>query len=554
MADLDMVNFSKDVKLDQSLVLPIGSASVTIKDVLSKYQLPLNFDTIGTEICYQTSFGGEFKFADVNFQDSIVPFEKTIQLLPGTFTFPPNFPVTVPPIDADLSFSTNSIGDNNRVDQLYINSSNLNVQVDVSSDLQGVPASDIRIEFDFADADLHLDNGIMPSVIPSAYGADNQLSTGSFVINLNGKTSIPFKINVFIKPQPIPITIKPESVIKLLVSFTNVDYKVAYGFFSLKDDVKHTYNIPLNLDSLVLNSHFKLADPSMVVNASTNLGENLNLNIDYANAYNSATPTKVFQAIFYDPNTGLKSTSKTITLNGPTILGNWSEKIYDPIDKVNGAINNFFDNKPYPNRIDYHYTFSADPARLINYIIPDCKVKINVDLKIPFSVKEGSYLYLTDTIKNVNIGTMFDNVDSAILVLKINNGIPLKANYRMTYWKSTMPNDTIAGIVKVITDSTQTGNLTSAFQIIAPDVNSDGLVVTNGVKTQTILIGLNKTDIDKLKLTKFIIFSLMLEGNKTTIGGIETTNPVHLSTTQSFGVKLGVFLKPNATINLNSSN
>jgi hypothetical protein len=554
MSDIDMVNFSKDVKIDESLVLPIGSASVSIKDILSKYQLPQDFDTIGTEICYQTSFGREFKFADINFQDSIVPFEKNIQLLPGTFTFPPNFPVTVPPIDADLSFSTNAIGDNNRVDQLYINSSILNVQVDVSSDLQSVPASDIRIEFDFADADLHIDNGIMPSVTPTAYGVDNQLSTGSFVINLNGKTSVPFKINVYIKPQPIPITITPESVIKFIVSFTNVDYKVAYGFFSLNNDVEHTYDIPINFDSIVLNSHFKLADPTLTVNASTNLGENLNFNIDYVHAYNSATPSKVFQALFYDQNTGLKSTSKRITLNGPTVLGNWSEKIYDPIDKSNGEINNFFDNKPYPNRIDYHYSFAADPARLINYITPDSKVKVNVDVKIPFSVKEGSYLYLTDTIKDVNIGTMFDNVDSAILVLKINNGIPLKANYRMTYWKSNLPNDTIPGIVQTITDSTQMATLTSEFQINAPDVNSDGLVTANGVKTQTILIGLNKSDIEKLKLTKFIIFSLMLEGNKTTIGGVETTNPVHLSTTQSFGVKLGVFLKPNATIKLNSSN
>jgi len=553
LSDVDLINFSKDIKLDESLVLPVGDAKVTIKDILSKYGLPQNIDTTNTEISYVNSFSAEFKFDNLNFRDSIEPLEKIITLSPVTLIFPPNFPVAIPPIDADLTFNANAIGDENRVDQLVVNSSLLNVQVDVSPDLIGIPASSIKIEFDFADADLHIDNGIMPSIRPTDYGVTGQIAVGSYTVNLTGRESIPFKIKVYIDPQSGPVVISPTSVINLKVSFSNVDYKVAYGYFKMNYDVEKRYEIPVDLNSFFPNSHFKLANPTVDVTATTNVGEDLNVNIDYVRSYNSAFPANVYNAMFYDPV--LKTTSNSIleTVSGPTVLGDWTTKTYDQVNSKNGETDKIFDNSPYPNTIEYKYTVTSDPSRVQNFITPDSKVKLDINARIPFSVKGGSYFNLTDTIHNFDVGTILNNVDSAVLVIKVYNGLPVKANYRMTYWRSEQPNDTVPGIVTTVIDDTNVASLNSEFQINAPQVDADGIVIPTGITPQILKIGLNKKNILQLKLTKFIVFNLYLEGNKTVINGVTVESLIHFTTKNSFAVKLGVFVKSNATVNIGTT-
>ena len=550
LSDVDLINFSKDIKLDESLVFPIGDAKVTIKDILNKYGLPQNIDTTNTEISYVNSFSTEFKFDNLNFRDSIEPLEKIVFLSPIPLTFPPNYLVAIPPIDVDLTFNANAIGDQNRVDQLVVNSSLLNVQVDVSPDLVGILASSIKIQFEFSDADLHIENGIMPSIRPSNYGVIGQIPVGSFKVNLNGRKSIPFKINVYINPQSVPVFISPTSFIKLNVSFSNVNYKVAYGYFKMNYQVEKKYDIPVDLNSFFPNSHFKLANPTVDITATTNVGENLDVNIDYVRAYNSAYPDKVFNAMFYDPVS--KTTSKSIfeTLTGPTNLGDWTTKTYGQINSKNGETDKIFDNSPYPNTIEFKYTVTSNPLRIQNFITPKSQVKLDVHSRIPFSVKGGSYFNLTDTIHNLDIGTALDNVDSAVLVITVYNGLPVKANYRMTYWRSEQPNDTVPGIVNTIVDDSNTASLNSEFQINAPKVDGDGIVLPTVIMPQVLKIGLNKKNILQLKQTKFIVFKLYLEGSKTVTNGVTKEEPIHFTTKNSFAVKLGVFLKSNATVNI----
>ena len=71
--------------------------------------------------------------------------------------------------------------------------------------------------------------------------------------------------------------------------------------------------------------------------------------------------------------------------------------------------------------------------------------------RIKLSFNQGSYYTIKDTIRNVgtSLGTALDGVDSAVLVLNFANGLPVKAIYRMTFWKSNAANDTIACAVKL---------------------------------------------------------------------------------------------------------
>ena len=144
-----------------------------------------------------------------------------------------------------------------------------------------------------------------------------------------------------------------------------------------------------------------------------------------------------------------------------------------------------------------------------------------------------------------------NQVDSAILVLKLKNGFPLRGKYRMTYWKSEAANDTIkafGGSVNTVEDSSQLGNLTSEYIINSSKVNANGSV--SEVTPQLIKIMLNKAQIEALKSTKFIIFSLYLTGDQRYVDGTMTSFPISLTTQNNFGVKLGLYIKGGTVLNL----
>jgi hypothetical protein len=142
-------------------------------------------------------------------------------------------------------------------------------------------------------------------------------------------------------------------------------------------------------------------------------------------------------------------------------------------------------------------------------------------------------------------------------VLKIKNGSPIKAFYRMTFCKSTTINDTIpaiGGVISKISNDNSLGNLFSEYELKSPGVETDGTVIPNQIAPQSLKIMLNKTQIAALKQTQFIKFHVFLDTEKKLINGVETPNAVHLTTNNSFGVKLGIFVKGGFNTNTGTSN
>lgn len=547
VSDADLSNISKDVKIDESLVMPIGSGSTSVKELLGQVNWPNGVDTVNNEICYFTSFGEEFAYTDVNFHDSILPYFKDI-VVPMTIPVY-TIPISLPPIDATLSFDAADLGTGTRLDSLIVNSTTLNANVAVSGNLQQIKPSDVTIEFDFNPANLKIDNGIKPVITPTAYNQNQSFTIGSYRAYLNGRTTIPFQIKVTIKPQATLIFINQGSVIHLQITFNNVDYRAAYGFFPIKDEQESTYDIPYDLNKMVPDSRFRLANPQMMVTANTNLGENINFHLFYFKAYNSAYPNNLFQAMFNDSITGNSSPETTVNMPGPSQLGSWTVKTVASLNTNNGGIDNFFNYKPYPNKVSFHYQLWADSLRKFNFITPDSKIKLTASMKIPFSVKDSSYFVYNDTIRNFHIGNALDSLDSAVLVLKISNRIPLRVNYRMTLFTS-FTGDSIVTPIQTIDAGQPTGRITDNYIIEAPQVDANGLVKTDGITTQTIQIGLNKTDISHLKQTQMIVYHLKLESGITNVGGVDVCQPAHLKTTDTFSVRLGLYLKANSIVRL----
>lgn len=551
ISDFDLLNTSADILIDETLVLPIGEGSVTVEELLKKFGLPEDFDTTGNEISYHQSFSYEYTYDKLNLSDTIKPFTKIIYLSTTPLTFPPNFPFNFPLYDATVELPVNnSKYPDERVDSAIINSARMKVQVDVSPDLFGIPASAFKIEFVFPDEMIRIDNGTKPTFEPVAYGQVGYINIGKIAVLLKGANKIPFKIKVIMKPQNTFIRISPTSNVVLNMRFEDVDLSVVYGFFKLNIEYSSTYDLPININDYMSNSLLKFANPKLDISATTNVGMSINLKMNHLKLYNKANPANVFDAMFYDPLTGTKNVFFTDTFNGPTTVGNSIVKNFAQFNSVNSEIDRVFDNKPYPDVLDYKVTLTSNASRISNFITVDNKVKLDIKASIPLQLKGGSHFTLTDTIKNLNIGTLLDNVDTAVLVLKIKNGIPVKAKYRMTYWKSNLPNDTvpaIGGSISTIVDDTAMGNLTSQYLLSSPTVKADGSV--DEIVPQSIKIMLNKSQIESLKFSKFIIYTLVMENSEKDDNGLITLNPANISTKNSFGVKLGLFVKGNGIIN-----
>lgn len=552
ISDVDLSNISKNVKIDQSLGIPVSEANMTIKDLLTKFGLPSNIDTLSNEIFYQANITGEYNFHPINLADSLKPYSKEIAPKTKTITYPPNTAITIASVTDFLGLGVNSNIIEQRIDLIKIKSSLLDVTVDVSNDLKMIPASAFTVEFDFPRDKLLIDDPMNKlTFTPTNFGQTGQVSVGSYSIFAAGNTTIPFQINVYIKPQNTPITISPDSKIFLNVNFSKIDFDAAWGLFKMEVVKKEKLSLPFDLENYLPNSFLRFDNPTVDVHSSTNIGADIAFNLDSLNLYNSSTPSNLYKAWFNNHTSNTTSNS----LSGPTVLGQWTSTDFTQLNKTNGETNQLFDKKPYPNTIDFQYSLLNSPlstTRPQNFISFDSKITFDIKMKMKMSFKGGSYYTGIDTIKNVGstFGTILEGVDSAVLVLKFANQIPVKALYRMTFWKSNAPNDTIAGtITKIKNDSTK-GNIFSQFQINAPQINADGSVMAGVVNSQTILIGVNKKTIENLKKTSFIVFKIQLGSE--TVGGV--ANPIHFTTKNSFGVKLGIFLKPNTTVNIGKTN
>ncbi|MEI8273763.1 MAG: hypothetical protein WCG08_14200 [Paludibacter sp.] len=77
ISDVDLLHISNEIKIDQSLVLPIGEAKLTINDIFMRFGMPSGIDTLSNEIYYQNTSSTEYTFKPVNLTDSIKPFTKT---------------------------------------------------------------------------------------------------------------------------------------------------------------------------------------------------------------------------------------------------------------------------------------------------------------------------------------------------------------------------------------------------------------------------------------------------------------------------------------------
>ena len=123
MSDVELSNVSKEILIDESLVVPIGVDTIKIKELLQKLSTDNQVTTDpagqGTEIYFEKEENYDYSFRNVRLLGNSSPTGVSLQPSPGaSVSVPANS--TIPSVNLSTSFNLglNSDVTNERVDKI----------------------------------------------------------------------------------------------------------------------------------------------------------------------------------------------------------------------------------------------------------------------------------------------------------------------------------------------------------------------------------------------------------------------------------------------------
>lgn len=526
VSDADLTGLKDNLQLDQSLVIPVGSADLTIQDILNQMDTADVVGTDGTQVNVSYTDSTTVSMKDVNvvgntnlIQQNVSPWTTPItQPIPGGVQFDI-------PMDDVVSMGVNNTSDNQKVDRVNGNSALISIKLS-KQDLNINP-SDVKIYVSFPSSYLTFNNQSSEIVHqPTMFDVGENLEIPPFVLILNQnntyETELPIHIRLVGKTSGItPVGSSPE--ISVEVKLLSIDYESAFGhFIPVIDGEDEVKTIDLSdFVSSIPDGVFKLAEPQIKFDITNKVGIMMDFNLEYLKAYRMNQSGTDIYALF-DNDAYTSST----TVPAASTIGDTRTTTYT-LDKDNGQIDRFFDNYPLSDMLEYK--FHVTNERLTDYgytdfFTPNSSLKIKYSAILPLKFKSGSYYELSDTIKNVDLDSLFNQkyIGKAIVVMKVTNGLP------------------VGGTLKPVFLDENDQEIQSSFQLTdsvinAAPVDSEGKVITANVVSQTIQIELTKEQMQELRATRSIAYKMKVEG--------EDGAPIDFETTNTLNVKVGLYLK-----------
>jgi len=518
--EIDLTNISKDIKIDESLVIPIANGNVSIKDILGQMSSQNELVTNGDTISYVSNFSYSYNFKDIGLLSNATQANLTLPLAAASIPAATNIPIPGGNnfmIDLGLDPASTT----KRVDSVYVASSTIGVTLSVAN--FAVIPSDLKVTLVFPTMKNQSDRGPVSKVVPiTTFGQSTNLVLSNVIVNTVGQTGVP--VQVLFSSGNRAITVNSNSSINVKLSFNNVNFTVAYGFF--QPSTLAATDIKMSLDMLKsLPLGLKFANPKAYITLQSNIGEYLNFNIDYVKAYSNDLSVHT-QADF----NGSPSTNELIKKipSAPGQFVNWN---MTPLDSLNGRTDLLFGNAQQMDILEYKFSLTAVPSPLVaNYVVPNMQLKANVKLQVPLYLKSGSFYTVNDTIQSV--GKNISKIENGTLVLKITNGLPVKATYSMKF-------------------------LDASKHLITTTLNNDSYIINSGavngfgmVTAPTITslnIELTKDQITSISTAQYMAFTVRVEGQ-------DVTKAIQFTNKDYFNVKIGAFVKASTTTTLGGNN
>lgn len=524
--EVDWDSLGDNLKIDQSLVLPIGEATLTLEDILNQLDSVDFINSGESEIFVEYSDTLSWGVREYKMNLNTVPIEKAVQPSPNTITpIPANFKISFP-FDEVLELGLNANPLDQRVDYVRVNSAKLKITLNKSN--LDINPENVKVTLTFPEQKVVFDNPAITSIVhtPTSFGTEHVINLSSFTMRTyNSTSSIPLHIVLDITTGNSPIVASPASTVNFKLDISDFDMKVAYGFF------KPTISDEAQIETVDLGDFqkdlpdglFKLSDPQLKLTVTNNVGLKLGLNLEYLKAYRKDEPD--YDTVYAQFRNNLRSTK--IIINPSPEYGASATTLYT-IDKDSGQINRLFDNALLPNKIDYKFKLTNERTEGVDFIIPQPKIDVKFDVKVPLYFSAGSYVEFKDTIPELELDSILDKdyIDSAILVLNITNGLPVGVELKL----------------RMINELGQTVNTTidSTFTINAPVIDANGFVDRTKLVAQQLKIKITKSQLPELRNTKKIIYSVRIDR--------KDNEPIRFQKTNSFAIKAGVFVKGDASL------
>lgn len=542
MSDVELSNISKEILIDESLVVPIGVDTIKIKELLQKLSADNQVTTDpagqGTEIYFEKADTSKYSFRVVNLLGNSK--ETSISLQPiSSGTFPVAPLVTLPAVTASTNFDlgVNSNPTDERVDEVRVTRATLNISLTFSGITYPL-SNNMFVTLKSPTGKITFANGT------NTYS----FTTTSFTSNVNlpitvvdmsgGATGIPIDITIAAKNGNTAQTLTTASKINVALKIIQFDFSVIYGFFKPAVVTTKKEQIPLDVSSYLPDAYLKFANPQATVSVKSNVGTYVRFRIDYIKAFLKSDPVNSEAKANF-----LGNPYFDFFVTKPANYGDFATK-EEVFNSANAGTDKLFENVIRPDVLEYQFSTYVDQTQIDAhpgerlFFPANGEIETIVKIKIPLYLNAGSNVNWNDTlfIDGGTIGDKIDNsvIDSSVLVFKVSNGLPIKAS---TLRFSLLDSNGIK-INTALDDQN--------YPINAPTIDAAGKVVVSSIVAQTIKVNVSKAQFEDLKKAKSVIFNVTADGK-------DSSTAIHFTTDDSFIVRLGVFVKGNTVRNLSNN-
>lgn len=445
-ADINLQKISDEVVLHPNLIIPLGSANISLDQILISNYGVGNITTDGSEINYTRLDSTEFKFHEINLLAKAQSITTNFSLSSLGFSIIPS-QTKLPLFETTeyLNLGVNQNLTNEKIDSVLIDSAILSIIVN-QTDIN-IPIENVGLNLVLPDSQIKmLSNGTtnIISCHPLAYGLLVQVELKNFMFyTVDNSSGFPIKIEIISQTGAIPVLITNSSNFQVYLNFDKMSYKVAYGYFEPDDVATKILSTPLDLNKNLPSGLLKFTNPQIIISAISNIGTYLIFQIDYVKALVSNNPTiEPVYAWFAGHTT--KSTTEVLE-SKPAKPGFSVTKVMRTFDKDWGETNQLFKSVYKPDILEYKFSTNVNKSLIkndptANFMTPDAAIKVYMKTIIPFQFDFGSYFDYNFSISNEfkTLASELDkypneSIDSAALVLNIVNGFPVNTQLKIKF-------------------------------------------------------------------------------------------------------------------------
>lgn len=534
-ADVDLQHISGQVNLHPDLIIPIGSAEVTLGDILKNYVSKGSFqvDSNGVDISYVSNDSLHYDFGKIDILGNAKTLNAEISfpnmLIPYTI---PSY-TALPTVESDDTLDLGINGSNKirRIDSIHVDSAKFYLNIDTKN-LTFLRPQDVTITVTFPDNRVVFANGQKSlTIVPTSFGVPIPIDLLNFLINTSGNLEgIPIHIRVDAKTGQFPVLLMNTSKIDFSLQLAQLKFNVAYGNFESMANISTKLNRKLDFSGWFPDAVLNFINPQIFIHATSNIGAYLNFNVDYLKTYSSTQAGDTVYAWFNNHTTNSFVIPMTTR---PKTPGTWINQNFRTFNDVWGETNQLFGSVIKNDSLALKLSVSinhgltqSDP--LPEFLTPDAGIRVYMKTVIPFYLDKGSYYNFKDSIANISvpISTALDNnlksyTDTVSLVLNIKNGLPIQTDFSYKLLDAN-GKELLAGLKK-------------NYIIQSGIVDGDGIVQPGKESNQLLIIQIPNSAVSELKNAHSLVYTIG-------VAGMNLNSKIHFTVKNTMKVTVGLFI------------